>query len=236
MLKLEFGHLPIAVDGAVVQSRQGTFQRRSHASDDGILGRVRLQGVEDGIEPNTRIGSYTQFADIGAIQPQYDGVDQGQHHMGNGVAAITPRVNNMASQNIAQLQQLKKFVEKVDVAKMRQTRMITGNLEVSRRSSHSEPYLTKSEVRLRVAKMLKIPINSASGALLGPTNAPNAIDGARPAQPEWHGRTWLPKLIDDREFTLETVPDAYRWLASGKAQGKVVIDVANLAPETKEIP
>jgi len=36
-------------------------------------------------------------------------------------------------------------------------------------------------------------------------------------------------LIDDRQFTLATTPDAYRWLASGKAQGKVVIDVMNRA-------
>jgi hypothetical protein len=79
----------------------------------------------------------------------------------------------MASQNIAQLQQLKKFVKKVDAAKMRQARMITGDLKVPRRSSHSEPYLTESEVRLRVAKMLKISINRGSGALLEPKNAPD---------------------------------------------------------------
>jgi NADPH:quinone reductase len=36
-------------------------------------------------------------------------------------------------------------------------------------------------------------------------------------------------LIDDREFTLASTPEAYRWLASGKARGKVVIDVANHA-------
>jgi hypothetical protein len=34
----------------------------------------------------------------------------------------------MASQNIAELQQLKKFVKKVDAAKMRQARMITAIL------------------------------------------------------------------------------------------------------------
>jgi NADPH:quinone reductase len=36
-------------------------------------------------------------------------------------------------------------------------------------------------------------------------------------------------LIDDRAFTLATTTDAYRWLASGKARGKVVIDVTNHA-------
>ena len=97
----------------------------------------------------------------------------GQHHLSNGVAAITPGVNDMASQNIAELQQLKKFVKKIDAAKMRQARMITGDLQVSRRSSHSEPYLTKSEVRLRVAKMLKVQINTGSAALLEPKNAPD---------------------------------------------------------------
>src|SRR5579872_3427739 len=82
----------------------------------------------------------------------------------------------MASQNITELQQLKKFVKKVDTAKMRQARMITGDLKVSRRSSHSEPYLTKSEVRLRVAKMLKVQINRGCGALLEPKNAPDPGD------------------------------------------------------------
>ena len=101
------------------------------------------------------------------------GVDQGKHHLSKGVAATTPRVNNMASQNIAELQQLKKFVKKVDAAKMRQARMITGDLKVSRRSSHSEPYLTKSEVRLRVANMLEVQINRGSGALSEPKNAPD---------------------------------------------------------------
>jgi NADPH:quinone reductase len=32
-------------------------------------------------------------------------------------------------------------------------------------------------------------------------------------------------LIDDREFRLATAPEAYRWLASGKASGKVVVDI-----------
>jgi len=33
-------------------------------------------------------------------------------------------------------------------------------------------------------------------------------------------------LRDESRFTLETAPDAYRRLASGKARGKVVIDIA----------
>ena len=32
--------------------------------------------------------------------------------------------------------------------------------------------------------------------------------------------------LDESHFTLETAPDAYRRLGSGKAQGKVVIDIA----------
>jgi len=42
----------------------------------------------------------------------------------------------------------------------------------------------------------------------------------------------LRPLVDDHEFTLATAADAYRWLASGKAQGKVVIDIANQAGQT----
>ena len=58
----------------------------------------------------------------------------------------------MAGEEIAELQQSEKFVKEISAAKMRQPSMITGDPEVSRRSSHPEPYLTKSEVRLRVAK------------------------------------------------------------------------------------
>jgi NADPH:quinone reductase len=36
----------------------------------------------------------------------------------------------------------------------------------------------------------------------------------------------LRPLLDESHFTLETAPDAYRRLASGKAQGKVVIEIA----------
>ncbi len=35
----------------------------------------------------------------------------------------------------------------------------------------------------------------------------------------------LRPLIDERRFTLEQVPDAYRYLESGQATGKVVIDI-----------
>ena len=50
------------------------------------------------------------------------------------------------------LQQSMKFVQMLDNAKGHPTRMITGDSEILRRARRSEPYLTKSEVRLRVAK------------------------------------------------------------------------------------
>ena len=43
-------------------------------------------------------------------------------------------------------------MKEINTAKMRQACMITGDPEISKRSPHPEPYLTKSEVRLRVAK------------------------------------------------------------------------------------
>jgi hypothetical protein len=58
----------------------------------------------------------------------------------------------MAGEEIAQLQHSQKFMEKVSSPKVRQTRMITGDFEISGRSSHPEAYLTKSEVSLRLAK------------------------------------------------------------------------------------
>jgi NADPH:quinone reductase len=36
----------------------------------------------------------------------------------------------------------------------------------------------------------------------------------------------LRPLVDGSHFTLKTAPDAHRWLESGKAHGKVVIDIA----------
>jgi NADPH:quinone reductase len=41
-------------------------------------------------------------------------------------------------------------------------------------------------------------------------------------------------LLDESHFTLETAPDAYRRLASGKARGKVVIDMAAVSRSTPE--
>jgi NADPH2:quinone reductase len=37
----------------------------------------------------------------------------------------------------------------------------------------------------------------------------------------------LRPLLDDSRFTLANAPEAYRWLASAKAQGKVVIDIVD---------
>jgi hypothetical protein len=64
--------------------------------------------------------------------------------LGQAVAVIPPGVAQVPGQEIAQLQQLKKFVEKVDATKVRQTPMIAGDSKISGRSAHPEPYLTKS--------------------------------------------------------------------------------------------
>ena len=97
--------------------------------------------------------------------PGAEGSKPVEHHLGNPASAVRWGVNKLAVKKIAELQRLKKLVRRVDTAKMRQARMITGDLKVSRRCSHSEPYLTKSEVRLRVAKIVKVQINKGSGAL-----------------------------------------------------------------------
>ncbi len=36
----------------------------------------------------------------------------------------------------------------------------------------------------------------------------------------------LRPLIDPSHFTLEAAPDAHRYIASGKARGKIVIDIS----------
>jgi hypothetical protein len=45
---------------------------------------------------------------------------------------------------MARLRQLVEVVEETDATEVRQTPMITGDFEISGRSAHPEPYLTKS--------------------------------------------------------------------------------------------
>ena len=56
---------------------------------------------------------------------------------------IASGVAQVPCQEIAQLQQLKKFVKEVDITEVRQTLMITGDSKISGRSAYPEPYLTK---------------------------------------------------------------------------------------------
>src|ERR1035437_6438663 len=53
------------------------------------------------------------------------------------------------------LQQSMRFVQMLDTAKVPPARMIAGDCEILKRSRHSEPYLTKSEVRLRPPKITR---------------------------------------------------------------------------------
>src|ERR1035437_10194177 len=53
------------------------------------------------------------------------------------------------------LQQSMRFVHMLDTAKVPPARMIAGDCEILKRSRHSEPYLTKSEVRLRPPKITR---------------------------------------------------------------------------------
>jgi hypothetical protein len=65
----------------------------------------------------------------------------------------------MSAEESPQLQHLNKLVEEVNPAIMRQTRVVTGNSQVSRRSSHFDPYLTKSEVTVRRLKVIASSVN-----------------------------------------------------------------------------
>ena len=53
------------------------------------------------------------------------------------------------------LQQSMRFAQVLDTAKVPPARMIAGDCEILKRSRHSEPYLTKSEVRLRPPKIAR---------------------------------------------------------------------------------
>jgi hypothetical protein len=71
-----------------------------------------------------------------AIQPQDDGVNQGQYHLGQMVSAVAPGVGDVPGQKMAELQHSQKFMEEIHAAVVRQTRMITDDLDISWRIRH----------------------------------------------------------------------------------------------------
>src|SRR5258708_5043328 len=86
------------------------------------------------------------------FQTQHDQVHKSKQHLGNGIATVAPRVGYLAAEETAHLQHLKKFVKEVGTTEVCQTPMIKGDSEVSRCSTHSVPYLTKGDVRVRLPK------------------------------------------------------------------------------------
>src|SRR5258708_39987511 len=66
-----------------------------------------------------------------AIQPQDYGVHQGQYHLGQMVSAVASEVGQARGQKMAKLQHLQKFMEEAHTAGVRQTRMITGDSNIS---------------------------------------------------------------------------------------------------------
>lgn len=76
-------------------------------------------------------------------------------------ARAVPRNGELSGEAIATLQQLIKFADEVHATEVRQIPMITGDSKISRGSGHPEPYLTKSEVRLRTPKVFQRPVDWA---------------------------------------------------------------------------
>jgi hypothetical protein len=75
-------------------------------------------------------------------------------------------VRHPAGKEATYPQHLKKFVQEVCPAEVRQTPMIKGDSEVPRRTAHSDPYLTKGEVRVRLPKPYRQPHQHALLATL----------------------------------------------------------------------
>ena len=67
----------------------------------------------------------------------------------------------MPSEKVTKLQHSYEFLEKVSAAKVRQARMITSNFQVAWRPTHSEPHLTKCDVRLRIPRKRENPLQMA---------------------------------------------------------------------------
>jgi hypothetical protein len=80
-------------------------------------------------------------------------IDQSQDHLGDRIAVVTSGIDQLPGEEMSKLQHSQKFVEEIHSAKVRQTCMITGDSEISRRSPHSDTDFTKSEVSVRISKV-----------------------------------------------------------------------------------
>src|ERR1035438_8522554 len=96
------------------------------------------------------------------IQPQNDGIDQSQEHLRQLVALVAARIQQMPGEKTTQLQPSGKFVEKESPAVMGQTRVIKGDSNVFRRTSHPDFNLTESDVKVRDSKVIEKPTNPNS--------------------------------------------------------------------------
>ena len=72
---------------------------------------------------------------------------------GGGIAVVTSGIDQLPGEEMSKLQHSQKFVEEIHSAEVRQTGMITGDSEISRRSPHSDTDFTKSEVSVRISKV-----------------------------------------------------------------------------------
>ena len=107
------------------------------------------------------------------IQPQDDGVHQGQYHLGQVISAVAPGVGQMRGQEMAEMQRSQKFMEEVNTAIMRQTRMITGDSNIPRRIRHFHEFLTDGWELVKLCNMHPKPVDTAFGSLSGRQDAPN---------------------------------------------------------------
>src|SRR6516164_6378299 len=95
------------------------------------------------------------------MQSQDDGIDQRQEHLGHTVISVASGIGQVPSEKVTKLQHSYEFLEKVSAAKVRQARMITSNFQVAWRPTHSEPHLTKCDVRLRIPRKRENPLQMA---------------------------------------------------------------------------
>jgi len=62
---LEAGHLPVAVDGFIRQSRQQAPEGLGQTGDHGVLGGAGFEGFQDGVETEARIGANPNLPEVG---------------------------------------------------------------------------------------------------------------------------------------------------------------------------
>ena len=130
---------------------RGLQQKAAQTLRVGMAGQSR-QVLESAVGAQEGRGFQT-------IQPQNNGINQSQEPLRQLVLLVAARLLQMPGEKTAPWQHSGEFVEKEDASVMGQTRVIKGDSNACRRTSHPDFNLTESEVKVRDSKVTTKPAN-----------------------------------------------------------------------------